>query len=420
MPTVVLILPTGTYRAEEYLASARRLGATVITASERAQALAETMGERFVEVPLGDPEQAAELIVERARLVQVDAVIGVDDQGLLAAALASERLGLRHSPQAAVRLTRDKAAMRRCFAAAGVDQPRFVVVDPGRGAPAAAAAEQLARPVVVKPCSLSGSRGVIRADRPEDAAAAAERIAAILADAGERPGAPLLVEEFVGGPEVALEGILTDGELEVIAVFDKPDPLEGPYFEETLYVAPSRLPRPALQQVVSGARAAVRAMGLTDGPVHAELRVPDPAAPAPRAVVLELAARTIGGRCSKALALPGGATLEDLVLARALGAPAPEPRLAGPAGVLMVPIPRTGILRAVRHVDRVRELPGVMGVEITVPLGRPIRALPEGDRYLGFVFAAAATAAEVEQALRRAEDLLEVEVEAPTEGTVSG
>ena len=185
MPTALIILPTGTYRAEEYLAAAARLGVMVVTASERAQALAEKMGDRFVEVPLDDPQHAAEIIFAHARRVPLDAVIAVDDEGLLAASLASEMLGLPHSPPAAVRRTRDKAAMRVCFATAGVPQPSFEIVTPGSPAGVAAAASRLGLPVVVKPCTLSGSRGVMRADDPAMLTATLARLGRLLADPAE-------------------------------------------------------------------------------------------------------------------------------------------------------------------------------------------------------------------------------------------
>ncbi|MHB8243960.1 MAG: ATP-grasp domain-containing protein [Acidimicrobiales bacterium] len=418
MPTALLILPTGTYRAEEYLFAAARLGVTIVTGSERPQAMASQMGERFVVVPLEDPDRAAAAIVAHARRVPLDAVISIDDQGLLVAALACEALGLAHSPPAAVRITRDKAAMRQAFARAGVPQPEFRIVEGGARDDVAEAALAIGCPVVVKPCSLSGSRGVIRADSPDQARRAATRIASILEEAGESPAAPLLVEAFVPGPEVAVDGILSGGDLEVIAIFDKPDPLDGPYFEETLYVAPSRLDQSTCRSIERTTAAAVHAIGLSDGPVHAELRVPaqarssGTAGPSSRAgpCMLEIAGRTIGGRCSRALALPGGATLEELVVARALGLPAPQARLAGPAGVLMIPIPRSGTLRAVHNVDQARSLDHITGVEIAVPLGREVKALPEGDRYLGFVFASGPDAAVVEAALRQALDLIEVEI----------
>ncbi|HKH88210.1 MAG TPA: ATP-grasp domain-containing protein, partial [Acidimicrobiales bacterium] len=230
VPRVLLILPTGSYRAAEYLAAAERLGVEVVVASERAQALAATMGQNFLEIPLHDPAEAARRIVAQARSeprLALHAILGVDDQGLLAAALAAAELGLPHSPPESVALTRDKAAMRAAFAAEGVPQPAYEVVASG-AAGAAEAAERLGPPVVVKPISLAGSRGVIRADTPAAAGAAAHRIRAILDGETEPPDEPLLVERFVAGPEVAVEGILRAGVAEIITVFDKPDPLDGP------------------------------------------------------------------------------------------------------------------------------------------------------------------------------------------------
>jgi biotin carboxylase len=424
---VLLILPTGTYRAEDYLSAAERLGVEVVIASERAQAMAAAMGERFLEVPLNDPPEAARRIVARARRhprLGLDAVLGVDDQGVLSAALAAVELGLDHNPPDAVALTLDKAAMRRAFQAAGVPQADFEIVDPGSAGGVAAATRRLRPPVVVKPCSLSGSRGVIRADSAVEAAAAAKRIRAILDSETEPPGSPLLVERFVPRPEVAVEGILRGGSVEIITVFDKPDPLDGPFFEETLYLSPSDLHADLLGAVSHATADAVTALGLTAGPFHAELRVPGAAAdrPAGEAAgagagsgsgavkVIEIAARTIGGRCSKAMTLQDGSSLEELVIRNAIGAPYPPPRLASPCGVLMIPIPATGVLESVEGVEAVRRLSGITGVEIMIPVGRPVRALPEGDRYLGFVFAAGATRPVVEAALRQAELLIDVRI----------
>jgi biotin carboxylase len=417
---VLLILPTGTYRADEYLDAAERLGVEVVVGSERAQALAAQMGERFIELPLGDPPEAARRIVAQARQdprLGLDAVIGVDDQGLLAAALAATELGLAHNPPAAVALTRDKAAMRRTFSAAGVPQPSYEVVAGDVADAVAGAAGRLGPAVVVKPCTLSGSRGVIRVDSPTEASAAALRIGAIIEGEGEPAGSALLVEGFVPGPEVAVEGMLRDGRAEIITIFDKPDPLDGPYFEETLYVSPTRLPPHLREAVVRATQAAVGALGLTDGPFHAELRVPGALRPGGETVaVLEVAARTIGGRCSKAMILQDGSSLEELVILNALGRPYPTPALASACGVLMIPIPTSGTLTSVGGIDDVRSLPLITGVEITIPLGRPVRALPEGDRYLGFVFAAGEDGAGVEAALREAEELLDVEIVAGVSG----
>ncbi len=417
---VLLVLPTGTYRAEEYLAAAERLGLEVVVGSDQPQALAEVMGDRFLQLGLDEPAAAAGRIVEHLRRTaaggapRAAAVISVDDQGSLAAALAARELHLPHSPPGAVALTRDKGAMRAMFARAGVPQPDFAVVPPAPAA-IASAAERIGCPVVVKPRTLSGSRGVIRADSPEEAAAAAQWIAAIQADAGEPADSELIVEVFVPGAEVAVEGILSDGTLEIIAVFDKPDPLDGPYFEETLYVSPSRLAPHLLARVNEVTASAVGALGLTEGPVHAELRVPGAGgAPVPRAdpvSVLEVAARTIGGRCSKAIVLENGSSLEELVLATAARLPRPAPRLRQPAGVLMIPIPSSGVLRAVEGIEQARATPGITGLEITIPPGRAVRALPEGDRYLGFVFAAGESAESVEASLRAAGERLNVRID---------
>ena len=266
-----MILPSATYRAPDFLAAARELGVVVTVASERRAAMSAAMGERALTLRLSDPAVAAEQIAERARETPFAAVVGVDDQGVMAAALGAERLGLPHNPPAAVARTRDKAAMRRALAEAGVPQPRFALLP--CGADVAAVAREVGLPCVVKPLGLSGSRGVIRADDAEQARSTAERVRGILAAAQEPPGAPLLLESYLPGVEVAIEGLLRGGRLEVLAVFDKPDPLEGPYFEETLYVTPSRLPTAVLAEVESVTARAARALGLREGPIHAELRV---------------------------------------------------------------------------------------------------------------------------------------------------
>lgn len=422
MSRLALILPTGTYRASPFLAAAARRDIDVVVASERPQALAGQMGDRFLEVPLAEPEEAARRLVEHARSLRLDGIVAVDDEGLLPAAIAAAVLGLRHSPPGAVRLTRDKAAMRAAFARAGVPQPAFAVVEPSSPEAVAAAAEVVGTPVVIKPCSLSASRGVIRADNPEGAAAAARRIAPILEEAGERRDGPLLVEAYVPGGEVAVEGILSAGALEVITVFDKPDPLEGPYFEETIYLAPSELATSTLATVIAETAAAVHALGLSEGPVHAELRLPPSGEAYPGGVaLLEVAARTIGGRCSTAFRLADGSSLEELVVCRAAGVASPRAALGQPSGVLMIPIPRAGRLVAVHGLEETRRIPGVTGVEVTVPVGRYLRPLPEADRYLGFVFASGTVRGDVESALRRAKRTVDVEISPDTSAvTVAG
>lgn len=406
MSRVLLILPSATYRAHDFVEAAAAMDAEVVVASEHRQALAGMMGDRALRVDLRDPERAAEAIVELAGRKPLDGVVAVDDQGVVAAALAARRLGLPHNLPEAVRATRDKARMRERLGDGGVPQPDFRVAGPDEDV--VAAAEKVGYPCVVKPLSLSASRGVIRADDPAGAASAAARVRRILCDAeaGADAGEPLLVESYVPGTEVAVEGLLRGGRLEVLAIFDKPDPMEGPYFEETLLVTPSRLPAGIRAAVAETAADAAAALGLVEGPVHAELRVHDG-----RPVVLELAARSIGGLCSRTLRFGMGVNLEELILRHALGLPLSDLRReAAASGVMMLPIPSSGILEEVRGLEAARAVPGVSGVEITVGPGRSVRPLPEGDRYLGFVFARGGTPEEVERSLRAAHAALHVRI----------
>ncbi|MBA3420609.1 MAG: ATP-grasp domain-containing protein, partial [Thermoleophilaceae bacterium] len=274
-------------------------------------------------------------------------------------------------------------------------------------------AREVGLPCVVKPLSLSASQGVIRADDPAAAARAAERVRSILGEAGhDAPGERLLVERYVPGAEVAVEALLSGGELEILAVFDKPDPLEGPYFEETLLVTPSRLPAPSVRAVERVTSAAAATLGLREGPIHAELRVTDGG----EVVVLELAARTVGGLCARALRFGLGVSLEELVLRQALGLPLGGLRREiAAAGVMMLPIPRAGVLEEVTGREQAFAVPGIAGLELSIRPGRPVRPLPEGDRYLGFLFARAEAPEGVERALREAHAELEIRVAAPVE-----
>lgn len=399
MGRVLLVLPTATYRAPDFLDAARTLGAEVVVASEREQALAHTMGDRAVTIDLCDPETSAASI---AALKDLEAVVGVDEQGVLIAAHASAKLGLPHNTPKSVSVTRNKAAMRRVLSLAGLDQPAHQVVGQG----------DLWEPkehtsYVVKALTLSGSRGVIRADDAAAVRDAVARVRTIVADAGEDPDGPVLVEEFVPGDEVAVEGLLHAGSLEVLAIFDKPDPLEGPYFEETIYVTPSRLPGDVQDAIAREVRRACEAIGLSEGPIHAELRLP-PSGP----VLLEVAARSIGGLCSRALRFGAGISLEEVILRHALGLDVGDLRRTKDAsGVMMIPITSTGTLREVAGLEDARGIEGIQGVEITIPSGQAVRALPEGDRYLGFIFATGASATDVEAALRAAHECLRIAID---------
>jgi biotin carboxylase len=307
-----------------------------------------------------------------------------------------------------VSAARDKFQMRQCLAAAGVRVPRYrrIVLkdDPFL------AARGVAFPCVLKPLSLSASRGVIRADNVDQFMAAFRRIAALLArDDVEVTGdaaQSLLAEQYIPGIEVALEGLLVGGELTTLALFDKPDPLVGPFFEETIYVTPSRLPADVQRAIERTTADACAALGLREGPVHAELRYNE-AGP----WILEVAARSIGGLCSRTLRFGTGMTLEELILRQALGLPiASLEREGTAAGVVMLPVPRKGTLRAVHGVDDAKAVAGIEDVAITVHVGQALEPLPEGWHYLGFVFARGARPEDVEQALRDAQARLRFEI----------
>jgi biotin carboxylase len=405
VPRVLLLLPTATYRAEDFQAAARALGADVVIGTERRLAISSFAEDSCLVVDLERPERAADVIAGFHERAPLDAIVGVDDQGVLAAAVAAERLGLRHNPARAVATTRDKGQMRTAFAAAAVPQPPFRVVE--AGSDPVDAARAVGTPCVVKPVSLAASRGVMRVDDTNEMGAAIARVRAILADAGRDPSEHLLVERYVPGFEVVVEGLLRAGELDVLAVLDKPEPLEGPYFEETLLVTPSRLPRHTVETLRGVTKRATGALGLGEGPVHAELRVAEG-----RVSVLEVAARSIGGLCSRSLRFGAGASLEEVILRHALDLPVDVEREAAASGVMMIPIPSAGVLREVRGRSAASAVPGVEALEITIRPTRRVRPLPEGDRYLGFIFARAHTPREVEHALRRAHGHLDIVIDA--------
>src|SRR5690606_31615426 len=314
-------------------------------------------------VDFKDPEGAARRLVAHARRQPVGAVISVDDSASLIAALVSEALGLPHNSAEAAAAARDKYLMRQRFAPAGVPSPAFAYYD--LDADPAVLAPTVRYPCVVKPQSLSGSRGVIRADTPEEFVAAFTRTARLLRSMGFIPGTTgLLVEDYIPGVEVALEGLLTAGGLQVLALFDKPDPLEGPFFEETIYVTPSRLPDPTQRAIAEVTTKAAAALGLRTGPIHAELRVNE-AGP----WMVEIAARSIGGLCSQTLRFGTDVTLEELILRQAFGFEVESLSRDGSAGgVMMIPIPGAGILRCVEGIDEARAVPGIEDVEITAKL----------------------------------------------------
>jgi biotin carboxylase len=409
VPRVLLILPTTTYRTPDFLEAARRLNVDVTVASEKPSTLEGLNPEGLLTLDLRDPETAARQAASFAARWPLDAVVGVDDDSTVPAAAVARELGLPANPVEAAVAARHKPSMRQRLARAGVRQPAFGLFD--RDENPEAAAGLIPFPCVLKPTFLAASRGVIRADDTDAFIRAWKRIARILDDPevaakGERWSREILVEEYVAGPEVALEGLLHEGSLRTLALFDKPDPLEGPYFEETIYVTPSRLPLDEQNRIAEAAAGAAAAIGLRRGPIHAELRLPggDP-------TVIEVAGRSIGGLCSRTLRLGTGLSLEELILRDALSLPMPTgERVRLAAGVMMIPIPGPGLLEEVGGVDQAREVPGIEDVVISAHVGDRVAPPPEGWRYLGFLFSRARTPEEAEEALRRAHALLRIRI----------
>jgi len=401
---LLLLLPTASYRNDDFLAAGRALGVDIVTAADYCHQLAPGWGlPPLLGLQFDHPQQAMETIVG-ALAAPPDAVLAVDDSGLELAAMLREKWHLPGNPVAAVALTRDKLAFRRLLAANGLNCPAFHSLP--NSADPAELLPQLRLPVVVKARRLSASRGVIRADSAQEFLQAVKRVRRIQARA-DRDSAALgiVVEGFIPGAEYALEGLLEDGRLQVLALFDKPDPLDGPYFEETLYVTPSRLPRETQDQIRDTVARACAVAGLTEGPVHAEMRVNEAGV-----WLLEVAARSIGGLCGRMLRHALGTSLEEIILRHALRLP-PPPRATGEAaGVMMIPIPCRGIYQGVDNVDAALTLPRIVDIQITAVPGQIITPPPEGASYLGFIFSRSATPQQAEAALRHAHALLSFDI----------
>ncbi|HEV8400689.1 MAG TPA: ATP-grasp domain-containing protein [Gemmatimonadales bacterium] len=398
MPRLLLLLPTTTYRTAAFVDAARRIGAELTVASEQPSTLEAANPAGLLTLDFKNPERAADDVYVFARKQPIDAVVGVDDDTAIVAAAVAERLHRKGNPLHAAEAARDKHRQRELLAEHGVPAPRFALhlLDENPSE----IARSIVYPCVLKPLRLSASRGVMRADDPASFVAAHARLKAILqqpdAAACGEPAWQYLVEDFVPGYEVALEGLLVNRRLHVLALFDKPEPLDGPFFEETIYVTPSRVPAPLQKSIAQCAEQATRALGLVEGPVHAELRYNERGP-----WLIELAARPIGGRCSAVLRFGEGVTLEELILRHALGMPIPSlVREKAAAGVMMIPIPGAGVLREVRGIAEAKAVPLVEDVQITAHPGERLVPFPEGSRYPGFIFARGETPSAVEAALR--------------------
>ena len=407
MPRRVLLLATTTgYQTRVFAEAARRLGIEPVLATDQCHKLDDPWGDGAITVRFHNPVRYAGLLAANGPF---DGIVAVGDRPAFLAAMAAERLGIPFHPAAAVEACRNKHLARERFQSAGMNVPAYFRVPITAGSKRNCAAHRF--PCVLKPLGLSASRGVIRADGEQEFVAAFERIKTLLSSVEIRmlrdeQDQFIQVEDFIPGREFAIEGIVTKGQLQTLAVFDKPDPLDGPFFEETIYVTPSREPRPVERALVHCVEQAIRALGLEHGPLHAELRYNERGA-----WMLEAAARPIGGLCARALRFENRMSLEELILRHALGEDISRQHLMDAAsGVMMIPIPREGIYEDVNGVAEARAVRGIEDVVITAKTAQKLVPLPEGSSYLGFIFARGASAAEVESALRAAHLLLEFRI----------
>ena len=394
------------YQTHSFQSAAARLGIELRYVTDRCHVLADPWNDQALAVHFESPEGAAGAVLEAERGRQVDGVLAIGDRPTVAAAYVARRLGLSHNHPASVEACRSKLRMREVLRDAGLPVPWFRVV-PLDPLPEPSLLG-IRYPCVLKPVSLSASQGVVRANSRDEFSSGATRVKRLLESPEIRATREsnldqLLVEGYLEGREVAVEGLLTEGMLRVLAIFDKPDPLEGPYFEETIYVTPSRLSTKEQDAIEQSFQSAVRALGLTQGPVHGEFRLNDQGV-----WPIEVAARPIGGLCARSLqfVLPGEEGtigLDELLLRHELHLPGGEaPREPTASGVMMIPVPRSGILEKVEGENEARQTPCITSLEITARRHDFIAAWPEGSSYLGFLFARAAKPAAVEHALREA------------------
>lgn len=406
---MVLLAPATSYRIADFLDAARAIGVAVTVGSNHRQTLEALSGGGTMTVDLSNCERGVARIIEFDRDKPIDAIVAIDEEATIVAAAASEALGLPHNNPESVVAAGNKRRMRVALRDAGLPSPQFLIaaLDAGHDA----TMRHVSYPCVLKPLSLSASRGVIRVDDDAAFETAFTRIAAMLRPTPEtRRGETtdyILIEDYVPGAEVAVEGLLEDGKLHTLALFDKPNPLDGPYFEETIYVTPSRLSGAVQQTISETVGHAAAALGLRNGPIHTELRLP-PGDP----VVIDIAARSIGGLCARTLKFGAGIGLEELILRHALGLPIETfERERSAAGVMMIPIPRGGILRQIIGRDDASAVPGIEEMTITIPTGHEVVPLPEGNRYLGFILARGETAIKVEESLRQAHCRLRIVID---------
>ena len=363
-----------------------KLDLKVLVITDKSQVFSEYFPEKVITINFEQWQESIEKI--RAWSVKFDlkAVIGVDEESIILAANLSEFLGIKHNSLESVKLTKDKYLMRKALKDSGLKSPwfkRFSVNETPKDI-----VTEISFPCVLKPTFLSASQGVIRADNVSEFCISFEILSGLLSQEemkiqGGDQANWILVEEYISGKEVSIEGIVNEGKLKELAIFDKPEPLEGPTFPETIFITPALLSEQLQISLLETAQTALEALGIIKGPVHVELRINKNGN-----YILECAARSIGGLCSKVLEFKGGMSLEELILRSALGRNIEKTNLVGKAkGVMMLPTEKRGILREIRGAEAALSMKGITEMEITIKPGEMLEPLPTGGRYLGFLFA---------------------------------
>jgi biotin carboxylase len=446
MPRVLILSATTGYQLRSFGEAAEELGVELVFATDRCHSLDDPWRDSAVAVRFHEEDRSVEAVAAAARLRPVDGVLAVGDRPVVLASRIAAALGLPGNPPDAAQASAHKRLAREQFARAGLPVPWFLPASVNE--PVAPLFDEVRFPAVVKPVALSGSRGVIRVDTRDELEAAFRRIGRLLSRPDVRAlrtgaEADVVVEGFIPGREYAVEALLTEGRFRPLAIFDKPDPLDGPFFEETIYVTrdvapkaeatPSHATAPSGEAMAADREAAAilaaveraaRALGLWHGPLHAECRVNRDGV-----FVLEVAARPIGGLCSRVLrfAAPASSSrnagdsarpdvppvsLEHVLLRHALNediSTVQRENLA--AAVMMIPIPRRGILKRVRGAEAARQVPFVDDVRITAKTDQLLEPLPEAGSYLGFIFARAGRAPDAEAAIRAAHQALRFDID---------
>jgi formate-dependent phosphoribosylglycinamide formyltransferase (GAR transformylase) len=404
---LVLCTTTG-YQTSAFIEAAQKLRLSITFGTDRCHVLKDPWQDGALPLRFEDPEESAQKICDFAASHPLDAIVSVGDRPTATGARACHKLGLRGHPPEAADICRDKYRSRERLRDAGLEAPPFRRFPLQSDPRPIVASREITFPCVLKPLALSGSRGVIRADTPAEFVEAFERIRRLLQSSEvrvlrEQTSKFIQVENYIDGLEIAVEGLVDRGKLRVLAIFDKPDPLVGPFFEETIYVTPSRL-EPSIQAAVARTlQRAVDALGLFHGPLHAELRVAGLRIEDNCNWILEIAARPIGGLCARSLRFGSGISLEELIIRHALDEPVTHlEREKASSGVMMIPIPREGIYQGVEQLEQAAQVPGIEAIEITAKLRQKLVPLPEGSSYLGFIFARGDSSQYVESALREA------------------